>query len=178
MSGLADELLADLDGLSDDGEEYKEEEQEPSPTGPTSTNGLKRKAETTASDAEMSEMSEGEDEEEGGDGQQQVGGLVLEGGIKPADELDAEDVQQMELGGIEDVGKIAKLEGSKRMADILKVCDYLLPELILRLHALPSGNRKVQSPSEHPRDDGAPRAHEPRVQPHRSGQQPVSRRGQ
>lgn len=175
MSGLADELLADLDGLSDDGEEYKEEEQEPSPTGPTSTNGLKRKAETTASDAEM---SEGEDEEEGGDGQQQVGGLVLEGGIKPADELDAEDVQQMELGRIEDVGKIAKLEGSKRMADILKVCDYLLPEFFLRLHALPSGNRKVQSPSEHARDDGAPRAHEPRVQPHRSGQQPVSRRGQ
>jgi hypothetical protein len=31
------------------------------------------------------------------------------------------DVQQMELGGIEDVGKIAKLEGSKRMIDILKV---------------------------------------------------------
>ncbi|KAG2124629.1 hypothetical protein DEU56DRAFT_963469, partial [Suillus clintonianus] len=46
--------------------------------------------------------------------------LVLEGGIIPADELDAEDVQQMDLGGIEDVSSIAKLEGSKRMADILK----------------------------------------------------------
>lgn len=49
------------------------------------------------------------------------GGLVLEGGVKPADELDAEDVQKMELGGVEDVRKVAKLEGSKRMTDIIKV---------------------------------------------------------
>lgn len=123
MSGLADELLADLDGLSDDGEEYKEEEKAPLPPVPaasssTGNNGAKRKAETTGSDDEMSDE---EDEEEGGDDRKEVGGLVLAGGVKPADELDAEDVQQMELGSIEDVGKIAKLEGSKRMADILKV---------------------------------------------------------
>jgi U4/U6 small nuclear ribonucleoprotein PRP31 len=109
MSGLADELLADLDGLSDNEEEYPAEE----PVQSTS-NGVKRKA---TSDAEMS------DEEDEGveDNKQEVGSLVLEGGIKPADELDAEDVQQMELGGIEDVRKIAKLDGSKRMFDILKV---------------------------------------------------------
>jgi U4/U6 small nuclear ribonucleoprotein PRP31 len=58
---------------------------------------------------------------EGEDGQQEIGGLVLPGGMKPADELDAEDVQQMELSGIEDVSKIAKLDGSKRMTDILQV---------------------------------------------------------
>ncbi|KDQ29159.1 hypothetical protein PLEOSDRAFT_1055122 [Pleurotus ostreatus PC15] len=69
MSGLADELLADLDGEQ---------------------------------------------------AQTEVGGLVLDGGVKPADELDAEDVQQMELGDIEDVSAIAKLEGSKRMNDIIK----------------------------------------------------------
>jgi U4/U6 small nuclear ribonucleoprotein PRP31 len=40
--------------------------------------------------------------------------------MKPADELDAADVQQMDLGGIEDVDSVAKLESSKRMADILK----------------------------------------------------------
>ncbi|EDR12936.1 uncharacterized protein LACBIDRAFT_245937 [Laccaria bicolor S238N-H82] len=68
MSGLADELLADLDGQ---------------------------------------------------ESQRDVGSLVLEGGIKPADELDVEDVQQMELGSVEDVTKIAKLYGSKRMNDIL-----------------------------------------------------------
>lgn len=119
MSGLADELLADLDGLSDDGEEYNDNQDGPLsvPVVPT-TNNLKRKADPNDSDFDMSD-GEG-DGEEGEDGKQEVGGLVLEGGIKPADELYAEDVQQMELGGIEDVGKIAKLEGSKRMADILK----------------------------------------------------------
>lgn len=125
MSGLADELLADLDGLSDDGGDYKEEEQIPAAAPSTSTNGVKRKA-ATGSDAEMSEGEEGEGEGEGENDGQEVGGLVLEGGIKPADELDAEDVQQMELGGVEDVGKIAKLEGSKRMADILKVQSSVL----------------------------------------------------
>jgi U4/U6 small nuclear ribonucleoprotein PRP31 len=35
---------------------------------------------------------------------------VLEGSIKPADELDAEDVQQMQLGGVEDVRKNCKVE--------------------------------------------------------------------
>lgn len=111
MSGLADELLADLDGLSDN-EEYPEED--PAPSTSSATNGVKRK--TRGSDAEMSEEEEGEGE------QQEAGPLVLEGGIKPADELDAEDVQQMELGGIEDVKKIARLDGSKRMTDILNVC--------------------------------------------------------
>lgn len=58
-------------------------------------------------------------EEQGQESQRDVGSLVLEGGIKPADELDVEDVQQMELGSVEDVTKIAKLYGSKRMNDIL-----------------------------------------------------------
>jgi len=115
MSGLADELLADLEGLSAD------EEDQPSPS-----NGVKRKA----LDDPMSDNSEDDDdndisaqEAKGADGKPiQVGGLVLEGGVKPADELDAEDVQRMELGAIQDVTKIAKLEGSKRMNDILMVC--------------------------------------------------------
>jgi U4/U6 small nuclear ribonucleoprotein PRP31 len=119
MSGLADELLADLGGFSDNEEEYPEED--PAPSTSTAPNGVKRKAAT--SDAEMSD-----DEGEGEGDQQEAVGLVLEGGIKPADELDAEDVQQMELGGVEDVRKIARLDGSKRMADILKVrgCTHLL----------------------------------------------------
>lgn len=118
MSGLADELLADLDGLSDGGDDYEEEPAPPQTValGPSSAAGVKRK-----SGPDDEEMSEDESEEDDGEGQE-IGGLVLEGGVRPAEELDAEDVQQMELGGIEDVGKIAKLEGSKRMADILKVC--------------------------------------------------------
>jgi U4/U6 small nuclear ribonucleoprotein PRP31 len=118
MSGLADELLADLDLLSDSGDEYSEE--------PGTSNGTKRKA---ASDPDA-DMSDAEGAEEGGEGEER-GGLVLEGGIKPADELDAEDVQQMELGGVEDVGKIAKLEGSKRMVDILNVSFPTLHVLLI-----------------------------------------------
>ncbi|KAF8558986.1 Nop domain-containing protein [Imleria badia] len=118
MSGLADELLADLDGLSDNGSaDYEENQDAPAPTTSSAPNGLKRKAE---GDLDMSE-GEGEAvEEEDVAGESSGGGLVLEGGVKPAEELDAEDVQQMDLGAIEDVGSIAKLEGSKKMSDILK----------------------------------------------------------
>ncbi|KAK0231084.1 hypothetical protein IW262DRAFT_455566 [Armillaria fumosa] len=112
MSGLADELLADLDGLSDVEEEYEEKKPEQSVS---TSNTLKRKADDAGSDAEMDD-----DEEEAHEGQQTVGSLVLAGGVKPAEELDAEDVQQMELGGVEDVTNIAKLDGSKRMTDLLK----------------------------------------------------------
>ncbi|KAJ6516062.1 hypothetical protein C8R45DRAFT_889381 [Mycena sanguinolenta] len=115
MSGLADELLADLDGLSD-GDEYPEDTQNDAEAAPSTSSGLKRKAENAGSDEEMTDEEGGEGE----DGRQEIGGLVLPGGVKPADELDVEDVQQMELSGVEDVSKIAKLDGSKRMADILQ----------------------------------------------------------
>lgn len=113
MNGLADELLADLEGLSEGEQEYEDENPpEANEAGPS--NGLKRKA---PEDEEMSDIEAEGDEQE----QKAIGGLILEGGIKPAEELDVEEVQRMELGGIEDVRKIAKLEGSKRMNDILKV---------------------------------------------------------
>ncbi|CAL1701590.1 unnamed protein product [Somion occarium] len=112
MNGLADELLADLEGLSEGEQEYEDENPpEANEAGPS--NGLKRKA---PEDEEMSDIEAEGDEQE----QKAIGGLILEGGIKPAEELDVEEVQRMELGGIEDVRKIAKLEGSKRMNDILK----------------------------------------------------------
>ncbi|KAH8113309.1 Nop domain-containing protein [Phellopilus nigrolimitatus] len=122
MSGLADELLADLDDLDDAGEEYIEKETLDS--HPPA--GVKRKA---GQDEDI-EMSDSEDEGDAGDadGQEEAagGGLVLEGGMKPAAELDAEEVQRMELGKVEDVSKIAKLEGSKRMVDILKEIEHYI----------------------------------------------------
>ena len=114
MSGLADELLADLEGLSDGGESF-EDEPGPSTSSGAVQAGTKRKAAEDA-DEDMSDEDGGED----GEGEQKVG-LVLEGGMRPADELDAEDVQQMELRGVEDVSAIAKLYGSKRMNDIIRV---------------------------------------------------------
>jgi len=119
MSGLADELLADLDGLSDNGSaDYEENQDIPALTTSSAPSGLKRKAE---GDIDMS-GDEGEpEEEEDVAGEGSGGSLVLEGGVRPAEELDAEDVQQMDLGAIEDVDSIAKLEGSKKMSEILKV---------------------------------------------------------
>lgn len=113
MSSLADELLDDFDGL-DGGEEEVDEEkpqtQFKAPGSPASAS--KRKHE---SEDEDENMSDGEGEED------QQGGLVLEGGVKPADELDEADVEDMQLGAVSDVRNVAKLEGSKRMKDILKV---------------------------------------------------------
>lgn len=116
MSALADELLADLEGLSEGEEDYKEEDPEQQAEAGPST-GLKRKA----VDDEDEDMSDGEEEGDGEDQKTAVGSLVLEGGMKPAEELDAEEVQRMELGNVEDVRKVAKLYGSKRMNDIVKV---------------------------------------------------------
>lgn len=94
-----------------------------------------------------------------------VGGLVLDGGVKPADELDLEDVQRMELGAIEDVTKIAKLYGSKRMNDILKAFPlYLFSSFS---HHIP-GNRKISSNALH--------SIRPRVYPDRPSKQPFCRR--
>lgn len=135
MSGLADELLADLEGLSGGEEEEQEEPQSAPPKASSSTLPQKRKATDDAPSSSLADDLEDDDDDDDEDremapaeeemeasNRREVGSLVLEGGVRPADELDAEDVQQMELGGIEDVTKIAKLEGSKRMTEILKVC--------------------------------------------------------
>lgn len=112
MSALANELMADLDGLSD--EDYNEEPEEPE-----SSRGLKRKAATDPDDV-MSEDGEGE-----ADGETEgPTGMVLEGGVKPAEELDSEEVQRMELSTVDDVRKVARLEGSRRMSEILSVCFF------------------------------------------------------
>ena len=106
-SSLIDDLQADLDGLSDGGDEEMEEDNVAGP----SSGSFKPKAEDSDD-----EMDDGGADDEDSD----KVGLILPGGVKPADELDAEDVQNMALGAVEDVTKIAKLDGSRRMADILK----------------------------------------------------------
>ncbi|XP_006460185.1 hypothetical protein AGABI2DRAFT_202994 [Agaricus bisporus var. bisporus H97] len=98
-------------------------------------------------------MSEGEGEIEGDEeeGDEKMAGMVLEGGVKPADELDAEDVQQMELGSIDDVSKIAKLENSKRMVDVLKEVEKYeenpstVAQMALPTHLNPEYNVIVQA---------------------------------
>lgn len=161
MADLADDLLADLEGLSDaEEEEQQEPEQEPS------SNPLKRKADD---DADMSEPEEGGETGE----PQEIGGLILPGGVKPAEELDAEDVQQMALGGVEDVSKIAKLDGSKRMNELLKV----RVTAVLRCQELIAGpgSREIPGKSKLPGSHGPSRTSESRIQCHRPGQQLVGR---
>ncbi|KAF9057735.1 hypothetical protein BJ165DRAFT_1538844 [Panaeolus papilionaceus] len=116
MSGLADALLADLEGLSDGENEQEHEQQQPL----ASTSGIKRKHEHDDHEDDEDEQDEDDNDEHDDPSKPEIGSLVLEGGVKPADELDREDVQRMELGAIADVTKIAKLEGSKRMNDIIK----------------------------------------------------------
>ncbi|KAI0356525.1 Nop domain-containing protein [Trametes cingulata] len=152
MSSLADELLADLDGLSEgegeyeENEEQQQEQQRPEASGSSAAAGTKRKA--SGSDDEMSDVESGEGGEEE---ERAVGSLVLEGGIKPAEELDAEEVQRMELSKVDDVRKVAKLEGSKRMNDILKEIEKYqanpsTPEqMAMPTHSNPEYNLIVQA---------------------------------
>ncbi|KAI0637915.1 Nop domain-containing protein [Trametes polyzona] len=151
MSSLADELLADLEGLSEGEGEYEENEeqqqQQPEASGSSSAAGAKRKA--PGSDDEMSDAEGGE--RDGEEEEAAVGSLVLEGGVKPAEELDAEEVQRMELGKVDDVRKVAKLEGSKRMNDILKEIEKYqanpsTPEqMAMPTHSNPEYNLIVQA---------------------------------
>ncbi|KAI0824675.1 Nop domain-containing protein [Trametes gibbosa] len=147
MSSLADELLADLEGLSEGEGEYDEVEEpqegQPQASGSSSVAaGVKRKA-ASGPDDDMSDAEGGEDgeEQEGA-----VGSLVLEDGIKPAEELDADEVQRMELGKVDDVRKVAKLEGSKRMNDILKASTMHILE-IEKYQANPSTPEQMALPT-------------------------------
>lgn len=127
MSSLADELLNDLEDTVEEEEEQEEQAAGSSGLGTS----LKRKAEE---DAEMDEDDEDDEEHP------TIDGGVAPGGIAPAQgegvslsqsltladshawtELDAEDVEQMDLAEVDDVRNVAKLEGSKRMMDVLNV---------------------------------------------------------
>lgn len=117
MSSLADELLDDLDGLSGGEEEPVSEEKGFKAPGLPASATLKRKhSDENDEDEAMSD----------GDGDDAGGGLVLEGGVQPSEELDQADVEEMELGAVTDVRSVAKLEGSRRMTEILKVNTYSL----------------------------------------------------
>lgn len=117
MSSLADELLDDLDGLSGGEEEPVEEDKSFKLPGLPAS--VKRKH--PGDNDEDEDMSDGENDDD-----DQDGGLVLEGGIKPSEELDQSAVDEMELGAVTDVRSVAKLEGSRRMTEILKVNFSLL----------------------------------------------------
>ncbi len=130
---LADELLNDLDGLSDDGGPSEtEESNEAGPRGGSGGMGPpalpRKRAHDDAgesgddSDEEMAAAPDGVvgDESKLADGTSAVG-FVAAGGVKPAEELDREEVEGMNLKTVDDVETVVKLQKSKRLLEALKV---------------------------------------------------------
>lgn len=136
MADLADELLRDLEGDDDDVGNYSDEEVNAgSPAGPdgaetmSSTTKLhKRKAEDDGGDGTNGMEEDGSDDDEDLNGhvkQEEVEMAIPEGGVRPAEELDAEDVAQMQLRNVKDVKSVARLSGTKTFKEVLqKVAEY------------------------------------------------------
>jgi U4/U6 small nuclear ribonucleoprotein PRP31 len=119
MSGLAEELAADLADLDDEEYEYEEEATVASLNSAANwpPNGATKRA--RSQDAEGDEEMSDAEVAAGTNALDAMG--VMAGGVRPAEQLDAEAVARMELGTVEDVSKVAKLYGSKRMRDIVNV---------------------------------------------------------
>lgn len=145
---LADALLADLDGLSDDGGPSDHDEPQPQASSSSSKpsaggfgamlpppvpakalnsigngNGNAGKRPAAALEDDLDEDmggdgNEGEDKLENG---MSAVGYVPEGGVRPADELDADEVEKTDMAGVEDVGKVAKLLSGKKLKEVIKV---------------------------------------------------------
>jgi U4/U6 small nuclear ribonucleoprotein PRP31 len=119
MSGLAQELAADLADLDD--EEYEYEEEATIAGASSAANGSPSGATKRSQGAEGDEdMSDADAEVTAGSNALDAMG-IMPSGMRPAEQLDAEAVEMMELGTVEDVSKVAKLYGSKRMRDIVNV---------------------------------------------------------
>lgn len=118
MSGFAEELAADLADLDDEEYEYEEEVTVAGASSATNgPSGATRQSQDAEGDEEMSDTEEGVTT--GSNALDAMG--VMAGGVRPAEQLDAEAVERMELGTVEDISKVARLYGSKRMREIVNV---------------------------------------------------------
>ncbi|ORY22575.1 hypothetical protein BCR39DRAFT_551324 [Naematelia encephala] len=109
---LADTLLADLDDLSDDEPDIKPSSPGASgsmlpPPLPAKALGAKRSASELEGDDEDMEKPTIEP------------GFVPDGGVRPADELDQEEVEKTDLKGVADVSSVAKLISGKKLKEVL-----------------------------------------------------------
>lgn len=116
---LADELMNDLDGLSDGGESNHEDQV----AGPSSH--IKTTGDSTAAAQEDDinnddgMMSPAREELEAGKGA--TVGSVPSGGTRPAEELDRDEVEHMNLQTVADIDSVVKLHKSKRLQEALSV---------------------------------------------------------
>lgn len=128
MADLADELLRDLEGDDEEGGNYSDEEAEPqaAEATPSATKLSKRKA-TDDGDGEngLDDDDTDDDVAAGFIKPEEVEMSIPEGGVRPAEELDAEDVAQMQLRNVKDVKSVARLSGTKTFKEVLqKVAEY------------------------------------------------------
>ena len=132
---LADSLLTDLDGLSDEESPPSPPQPAPSrqngngsgpsrsmPPPPLPPKAMKRPApEDDAVDGQFHVKKEpGMEDEEDEEGDIPMG-YVPPGGVRPAEELDSEDVENEDLSGVEDVGKVARLIAGTKLREVLDV---------------------------------------------------------
>lgn len=104
---LTDELLADLiDG--DNGPDVDAEE-------------VDEEALHAQKQAEQYGQGEGPQEEEQADQEADTDMLLPEGGVKPAEELDRDEVEDLNLKAIADVKKVAKLASSSAFQECVRV---------------------------------------------------------
>lgn len=135
---LADALLADFDGLSDDGGPSDTEDNAPVASSSTSMAPAKSSpfgsmgppplpTKLVAGQKRLAEALDGgptgdddddDDDAMAGDG---AVGFVPEGGVRPAEELDAEDVENTDLTKVEDVSKVSKLVNGRRLREVIEV---------------------------------------------------------
>ncbi|GAA5870877.1 hypothetical protein JCM3774_001699 [Rhodotorula dairenensis] len=124
MTSLADELMNDLDDLGSGSD--LDDELDAAMAGPSGSNGA------ATGDANGNDDNEGEggDGAGAGDADAAMAGLaegeahVPEGGIKPAKELDEDAVNAMDMSGVAEVSKVAKLQGGRTMRDVMQKIDY------------------------------------------------------
>lgn len=137
---LADALLADFDGFSDDDGASDKEDNAPVASSSTSTSMAPPKAspfgsmgppplpnKLIAGKRRLEEALDGgptgdDDEEDDEMGAGGAVGFVPEGGVRPAEELDAEDVEKTDLTKVEDVSKVSKLVHGRRLREVIEVC--------------------------------------------------------
>ncbi|GAA5901091.1 U4/U6-U5 snRNP complex subunit PRP31 [Sporobolomyces salmoneus] len=112
MTSLADELMNDLDDL---GSGSEGEDQELEQLVASSTSG-------------PSQIKQEEDEPEAGEGEDvEITDEMMkvpEGGIKPAEELDQDQVDRMDFAQVGQVGKVAKLYTGKTLKDVLQRIEH------------------------------------------------------
>lgn len=109
MTSLADELMNDLDDLGS-GSEPEQEGDEP----------VVVDRGHAADDSSTVNVKEEEDQDEEDDMTKMIG-VVPEGGVKPADELDEDEVNRMEFGEVDSVESVARLYHGKTLKDVLHV---------------------------------------------------------